>query len=625
MALDSAKNFAKVQVSTGYDASAVSIVLTTGHGAKLPTAPFNAVWWNFTDYPDPSDDPNVEIVRVTVVATDTLTVTRAQESTSATTKNEGGKTYKMIAGLTAKVINTDLGATFLTAETDPVWVADKSSYSTTAQGDLRWLGISAKAADSDLLDGHDTSYFATASGYVPYTGATDDIDLGLNGITLTDITIGANTLNTTEWAYLDGQDQAVKTTSSPTFANIYAIDVAGHYFGTGNDIKLSFDGTFFDIDPQNTTVGRIRINQSNTDTNFSIGDISTDFLFFADAGLKSISIGDSNSYAKFYVLSPTTDGRPCAVFNVTNSSTTFGTGWAAFQCTNSNATVNNWAYFSFNDTASGGASSGGIAFQFTDRGNKYGDMHLWCRGADGGSNARRLSIMSDGEIRIPNDYISGGKGCLSFGAGIDANMGYDGTNFLIDPRIVGTGYVGLLGNVVIGDATAGEDFTLTFDGETNDGVITWMEDEDYFKFSDDILLNSTEAIYFRDTAINIASLDDEHLDITADTSIDINSDLLFPVNRTEAALDGGIQRIDEGDTDALVLWMPLGGRILFKADATGSSGDKFFFNNNGTFQPMGGYVSSDGTTGTTEDVEVGLDGGGSTILHFKSGIYVGRD
>lgn len=110
MAIDNAKNFAKVTVSTGYDASATSIVLTTGHGTKLPTAPFNVVWWNSTDYPDPSDDPNVEIVRVTGVSTDTLTVTRAQESTTGSTKNTSAKVYKMIAGLTAKVINTDIAS-----------------------------------------------------------------------------------------------------------------------------------------------------------------------------------------------------------------------------------------------------------------------------------------------------------------------------------------------------------------------------------------------------------------------------------------------------------------------------------------------------------------------------------
>ena len=45
----------------------------------------------------------------------------------------------------------------------------------------------------------------------------------------------------------------------------------------------------------------------------------------------------------------------------------------------------------------------------------------------------------------------------------------------------------LLGtSLTIGDGTSGTDITVTFDGETNDGVITWMEDEDLFKFSDAI-------------------------------------------------------------------------------------------------------------------------------------------
>lgn len=105
MALDAAKNFAKVQVSTGYDADDTSIVLETGHGARLPTAPFNVVWWNASDYADPADDPNREIVRVTAITDDTLTVTRAQEGTSGSTKNTAGKTYLMIAGPTAKLID----------------------------------------------------------------------------------------------------------------------------------------------------------------------------------------------------------------------------------------------------------------------------------------------------------------------------------------------------------------------------------------------------------------------------------------------------------------------------------------------------------------------------------------
>ena len=80
----------------------------------------------------------------------------------------------------------------------------------------------------------------------------------------------------------------------------------------------------------------------------------------------------------------------------------------------------------------------------------------------------------------------------------------------------------LLGNTLtFGAATSGTDITITFDGESNDGVLKWMEDEDYFEFSDDILIASTEKIQFRDTAIYINSSTDGQLDLVADTEIQI--------------------------------------------------------------------------------------------------------
>jgi len=104
--MDPVKNFAKCTVSQGYDDIATSIVLVAGDGAKLPDpsteGAFNLVWWNSTDYPDPADDPNKEIVRCTARTTDTLTITRAQEGTTATVKNLSGKTYKMVLSFTKK-------------------------------------------------------------------------------------------------------------------------------------------------------------------------------------------------------------------------------------------------------------------------------------------------------------------------------------------------------------------------------------------------------------------------------------------------------------------------------------------------------------------------------------------
>jgi len=80
----------------------------------------------------------------------------------------------------------------------------------------------------------------------------------------------------------------------------------------------------------------------------------------------------------------------------------------------------------------------------------------------------------------------------------------------------------LLSNALtFGAGTAGTDITITFDGESNDGVMKWMEDEDYFEFSDDILIASTEKLQFRDTAIYINSSADGQLDIVADTEVQI--------------------------------------------------------------------------------------------------------
>lgn len=109
MALDPVLNFAKCTVSTGYDGIATSIVLSAGEGAELPApatdGAFNLTWYNDTDYKDPSDDPNKEIVRCTARSTDTLTVTRGQEGVAATVKNLSGKTYKMVLGMTKKMLN----------------------------------------------------------------------------------------------------------------------------------------------------------------------------------------------------------------------------------------------------------------------------------------------------------------------------------------------------------------------------------------------------------------------------------------------------------------------------------------------------------------------------------------
>jgi len=93
--------------------------------------------------------------------------------------------------------------------------------------------------------------------------------------------------------------------------------------------------------------------------------------------------------------------------------------------------------------------------------------------------------------------------------------------------------------LTFGAGTAGTDITITFDGETNDGVLKWMEDEDYFEFSDDILVASSEKLQFRDTALYINSSTDGQLDIVADTLVQVAT-AAFTVDASgDITLDAG--------------------------------------------------------------------------------------
>jgi len=82
MAFDTHKNLAYSLVATAPSPadSGTSLVVTAGQGTRFPTVPFNATVWPVSSIPTPD---NAEIVRVTGISTDTLTITRAQESTTA--------------------------------------------------------------------------------------------------------------------------------------------------------------------------------------------------------------------------------------------------------------------------------------------------------------------------------------------------------------------------------------------------------------------------------------------------------------------------------------------------------------------------------------------------------------
>jgi len=132
-----------------------------------------------------------------------------------------------------------------------------------------------------------------------------------------------------------------------------------------------------------------------------------------------------------------------------------------------------------------------------------------------GATYTRQSTYTDGDIIQASNTNNEFDQLL---AAFAANTGHthDGTTGEGGPISTLAGH-----GLTFGAGTSGTDITITFDGESNDGVLKWMEDEDYFEFSDDILIATTEKLQFRDTAIYINSSADGQLDIVADTEIQI--------------------------------------------------------------------------------------------------------
>ena len=216
----------------------------------------------------------------------------------------------------------------------------------------------------------------------------------------------------------------------------------------------------------------------------------------------------------------------------------------------------------------------------------------------------------------------------------------------------------LLGNTLtFGAGTAGTDITITFDGESNDGALKWMEDEDYFEFSDDILVASTEKLQFRDTAIYINSSTDGQLDLVADTEIqiaattvdingnaDISGNLGIGGNLTvtgTTTFNGGTLTLGDANTDNIVFGGEVDSDIIPDDDDThdlGSSSkewkdlyidgvaylDAINFNGTSITSTAAELNLLDGVTASTAELNI-LDGVTSTAaeLNLVDGITAG--
>lgn len=89
------------------------------------------------------------------------------------------------------------------------------------------------------------------------------------------------------------------------------------------------------------------------------------------------------------------------------------------------------------------------------------------------------------------------------------------------------------------NSNANTDLVVNFIGTDNSGVYSWLEDEDHFKYDDDIRMGSAEKVFFRNSNIGIYSQAVTFLDLFAIGSVRIgDSSAGAPTNYANFAPDG---------------------------------------------------------------------------------------
>lgn len=243
-AFDPHKNFAVSTVATPPSPSTTgtSLIVSGGDGAKFPTPPFNATVWPAGAQ---ATTTNSEIVRVTAISTDTFTIARTQEFTSARAIVGGDN---ISATITAKVL-TDVEALIPTAVT------------VTTTGNITSLPL--PGGTGDQITSFNNASLATIQGMTAglYTGqrwtirsiGAGQVDLSHNdgaatGAKLANLATGGKSslaagVGTAEFVY-DGTKWAMAAHEQGDYIAV-AFSAGDYTASTGNWTLTSGDVTFY--------------------------------------------------------------------------------------------------------------------------------------------------------------------------------------------------------------------------------------------------------------------------------------------------------------------------------------------------------------------------------------------
>lgn len=168
-------NFAYSLVATAPSpaASGTSLVVTAGQGALFPTAPFNATIWPTAVQPLST---NAEIVRVTARTTDTLTITRTQEGSSARTIVVGDQIAATVTSLTLTDVEGTAAAAVPKALYDANTVLAADANDTPAAVTMGASTILARLAAGNIK----AASVAEIKTLLALTGATKQLTIPLS-------------------------------------------------------------------------------------------------------------------------------------------------------------------------------------------------------------------------------------------------------------------------------------------------------------------------------------------------------------------------------------------------------------------------------------------------------------
>ena len=156
----------------------------------------------------------------------------------------------------------------------------------------------------------------------------------------------------------------------------------------------------------------------------------------------------------------------------------------------------------------------------TDNDEIYVSFNLDDDGGNSHEFARITAIASD----VSN---ASEDGALVFYVADTDNSGDLQEAFRIAASTGGTVTQTFASNTFTFGSGADTDIALNFNANSADGVITWMEDEDYFQFSDDIFMSGTEKIVFNDAGEYISG---DGTDLTITSSADLNLTATTDIN-----------------------------------------------------------------------------------------------